>query len=103
MKLALFDLDHTLLPIDSDYAWGEFTIRMGWCDAEQFAKLNDAFYADYQAGTLDIHEYVRFATEAVRTRGQVQSEAAREQFLREVIRPAVRPEALQLKIGRAHV
>ena len=31
-KIALFDLDHTLIPIDSDYEWGEFTIALGWCD-----------------------------------------------------------------------
>ena len=96
MKLALFDLDHTLLPIDSDYSWGEFTIRIGWCDAEQFAKQNDAFYADYQAGTLDIHEYVRFATEAFRRQGAQAATAAHAQFLREVVQPAIRPEALAL-------
>ena len=94
--LALFDLDHTLLPLDSDYAWGEFTQRIGWTDPVVFKRRNDEFYADYQAGRLDIHEYVRFATEAVRVKGRVQAEAAREQFLREVIRPAVRPEALAL-------
>jgi HAD superfamily hydrolase (TIGR01490 family) len=94
--LALFDLDHTLLPLDSDYAWGEFTQRIGWTDPVVFKRRNDEFYADYQAGRLDIHEYVRFATEAVRVRGPIQAEAAREQFLREVIRPAIRPEALQL-------
>ena len=94
--LALFDLDHTLLPLDSDYAWGEFTQRIGWTDPVVFKRRNDEFYADYQAGRLDIHEYVRFATEAVRVRGRDQAEAAREQFLREVIRPAIRPEALQL-------
>lgn len=96
MKLALFDLDHTLLPIDSDYSWGEFTIRIGWCDAEQFAKQNDAFYADYQAGTLDIHEYVRFATEAFRRQGAQAATAAHAQFMREVVQPAIRPEALAL-------
>ena len=94
--LALFDLDHTLLPLDSDYAWGEFTQRIGWTDPVVFKRRNDEFYADYQAGRLDIHEYVRFATEAVRVRGRVQAEAAREQFLREVIRPAVRPQAQAL-------
>jgi HAD superfamily hydrolase (TIGR01490 family) len=94
--LALFDLDHTLLPLDSDYAWGEFTQRIGWTDPVVFKRRNDEFYADYQAGRLDIHAYVRFATEAVRLRGRVQAEAAREQFLREVIGPAVRPEALRL-------
>ena len=94
--LALFDLDHTLLPLDSDYAWGEFTQRIGWTDPVVFKRRNDEFYTDYQAGRLDIHEYVRFATEAVRLKGQVQAEAARAQFLREVIQPAVRPEAQAL-------
>lgn len=96
MKLALFDLDHTLLPIDSDYAWGEFTIRIGWCDPDHFARQNDAFYAHYQAGTLDIHEYVRFATEAFRRQGAAAAAQAHVQFMREVVQPAIRPEALAL-------
>jgi phosphoserine phosphatase len=48
-RLALFDLDHTLLPLDSDYEWGEFTIRIGWNDPVEFARRNDEFYAHYQA------------------------------------------------------
>lgn len=96
MKLALFDLDHTLLPLDSDYSWGEFTIRMGWVDPVSFAQRNDAFYADYQAGRLDIHDYVRFATEAFRLKGPEAAHAAHAQFMAEVIRPAIRPEALAL-------
>ena len=99
MKLALFDLDHTLLPIDSDYAWGEFTLAMGWCDPGHFKTRNDAFYAHYQAGTLDVHAYVRFATEAIRLRGPDQALAAREEFLRRVIDPAIRREALDLVAG----
>jgi HAD superfamily hydrolase (TIGR01490 family) len=96
LKLALFDLDHTLLPLDSDYSWGEFTIRMGWVDPVSFAQRNDAFYADYQAGRLDIHDYVRFATEAFRLKGPQVAHAAHAQFMAEVIRPAIRPEALAL-------
>lgn len=99
MKLALFDLDHTLLPIDSDYAWGEFTLAMGWCDPGHFKTRNDAFYAHYQAGTLDVHAYVRFATEAIRLRGPDQALAAREEFLRRVIDPAIRRVALDLVAG----
>ena len=64
-KLALFDLDHTLIPFDSDYSWGEFTIGLGWNEAGEFKRQNDAFYAQYKAGTLDIHAYCRFATSAV--------------------------------------
>ena len=95
-RLALFDLDHTLLPLDSDYEWGEFTMRLGWTDPVEFGRRNDEFYAHYQAGTLDVHDYVRFATEAVRLKGPEAAQAAHEQFMAEVIRPAIRPEALAL-------
>jgi HAD superfamily hydrolase (TIGR01490 family) len=96
MRLALFDLDHTLLPIDSDYAWGVFTQDIGWTDPAVFKDRNDEFYEHYQAGTLDIHDYVRFATEALRLRGPVEAGAAHALFMRTVIRPAMRAEALAL-------
>lgn len=95
-RLTLFDLDHTLLPLDSDYEWGEFTIRIGWNDPVEFARRNDEFYAHYQAGTLDVHDYVRFATEAVRQRGPEAAAAAHAQFMREVIAPAIHPQAREL-------
>ncbi len=87
MSLALFDLDHTLLPIDSDYSWGEFTIDIGWCDPVVFRRRNEEFFAHYKAGTLDIHDYVRFATDAVRERGPEAAAAAHERFMHDVIRP----------------
>ena len=95
-RLALFDLDHTLLPIDSDYAWGVFTADIGWTDPHEFRKKNDKFFSHYQAGTLDIHEYVRFATAAVREQGAARAAAAHARFMREVIQPNLRPEALAL-------
>ncbi len=96
MRLALFDLDHTLLPLDSDYEWGEFTLRLGWCDASQFKRRNAEYFEQYRAGTLDIHDYVRFATEAIRRQGEQASARAHSQFMDEIIRPAVRPQALDL-------
>ncbi len=96
MNLALFDLDHTLLPIDSDYAWGEFTNRIGWTDPVSFKSKNDQFYADYLAGALDIHDYVRFATESVRLRGPEAAAKAHAQFMKEIILPQIKPQALDL-------
>jgi len=96
MKLALFDLDNTLLPLDSDYAWGEFSQHIGWTDPVSFKARNDQFYADYQAGVLDIHDYVRFATDAVRLKGAEQAAKAHRQFMNEIILPAVKPAALEL-------
>ncbi len=95
-KLTLFDLDYTLLPLDSDHAWGEFTTRLGWTDAETFRRRNDDFYARYQAGTLDVHEYVRFATDAVRRQGAGKAAQAQAHFMQEVIGPALRPQARAL-------
>lgn len=96
IRLTLFDLDHTLLPIDSDYAWGVFTQDIGWTDPVVFRHRNDEFYEHYKAGTLDIRDYVRFATEAVRQRGPIAAAAAHELFMDKVIRPALRDEALSL-------
>lgn len=95
-RLALFDLDHTLLPLDSDHGWGEFTMQIGWCDRTEFGRRNDAFFQDYLAGRLDIHDYVRFATEAVVQRGPQAAAAAHQRFMDEIIRPAIRPEAIEL-------
>jgi HAD superfamily hydrolase (TIGR01490 family) len=102
MKLALFDLDHTLLPLDSDHSWGQFTTEMGWTDPVVFGQRNDEFYAHYQAGTLDIHDYVRFATRAARERGAVEAAQAHARYMNEVIRPRITPEALALVRSHQH-
>ncbi|WP_428420042.1 HAD family hydrolase [Methylibium sp.] len=96
MNLCLFDLDHTLLPLDSDHAWGEFVVALGWADGPQQRQANDAFYAQYQDGTLDIAQYIEFATRPWRRRPAAAQAAAHERFMRELILPAIRPEALAL-------
>lgn len=95
-RVAFFDLDHTLIPFDSDYEWGEFTIALGWCDASDFKRRNTEFFADYQAGTLDIHAYVRFATQAIRTQGATKSIAAHARFMREIVKKGIQAAALDL-------
>jgi len=92
----LFDLDHTLIPIDSDYEWGEFTIALGWCDATQFKRRNAEFFAQYRAGTLDVHDYVRFATQAIREQGAIKSVAAHARFMSEVVQKAITKQARAL-------
>ena len=94
--LALFDLDDTLLPLDSDHAWGEFMVREGWVDAAQFKRANDVFYADYRAGRLDIHAYIAFTTQPIRTRDATTLADAQRRFMAEVIRPNLRPAAFEL-------
>jgi HAD superfamily hydrolase (TIGR01490 family) len=95
-RITFFDLDHTLLPIDSDYAWGEFSQAIGWTDPVEFKRRNDAYFQHYLAGTLDVHDYVRFAVEAMRVRGEAAYREAHARFMRDVISPAIRPQALEL-------
>jgi HAD superfamily hydrolase (TIGR01490 family) len=96
VKLALFDLDGTLLPIDSDHAFGEFLITLGWADAAVYRRRNDAFYEQYAAEQLDIAAYVDFCTAPWRDRSPAELDAARQRFIDEVARPALRPSALEL-------
>ena len=60
MNLAIFDLDNTLLDGDSDYNWGLFLAQEGFVDKKNHQALNDKFYADYNAGKLDIYEFTEF-------------------------------------------
>jgi len=75
---------------------GEFTTRIGWTDAGEFTRRNDAFYAQYLAGALDIHEHIRFTTEQIRRHGPHAAAQAHARFMREVIAPAILPTARAL-------
>ena len=96
MNLALFDLDGTLQAIDSDHAFGEFMVRIGWADGEAFRRANDTFYAQYQAEQLDVAAYIRFATSVWRERSAQEQADASRRFIDEVIRPAVHDNARAL-------
>ena len=95
-KLALFDLDHTLIPFDSDYSWGQFVSRLGWTDPVEHTRRNDIFYAQYKAGTLDIFEYARFATAAFVERGEAAAREAHARYMEEVVKPGLLPQAFDL-------
>ncbi len=96
MNLTLFDLDGTLIPVDSDHSFGAFMVEVGWADGEAWGRRNDEFFAQYNAGTLDLPAYVDFATSAWRHRPLDEALAMRERFMAEIGQPALRPEAIAL-------
>ena len=96
MRLALFDLDGTLIEHDSDHAFGQFMITLGWVDAAEHQRRNDEFFHQYQTGSLDIAAYVDFATQAWRDRPLAEQQAAQVRFMAEVMRPQIHPAALAL-------
>ncbi|MCW5658597.1 MAG: HAD family hydrolase [Burkholderiaceae bacterium] len=96
MKLALFDLDGTLIAKDSDHAFGEFLVELGWADGAAFRRDNDLFYQQYLAGALDIDAYVEFATRPWRDRTPAEQRDALARFMREQMLPAIGEAALSL-------
>ena len=96
MRLAIFDLDNTLLAGDSDHSWGEFLVAKKLVDAEVYAKANDRFYQQYKAATLNIHEYLQFSL-APLTRYSLEELAMfHDEFMRDYIEPMMQPKALAL-------
>jgi len=95
-QLALFDLDHTLLPCDSDYEWGQFLARIGVVDSQYYAEQNERFYQDYKDGKLNIQEFLRFALKPLSEHSRAQLDEWHELFMEEVIRKQLRPQAVDL-------
>ncbi|MES2153406.1 MAG: HAD family hydrolase [Pseudomonadota bacterium] len=95
-NLALFDLDHTLLPIDSDYEWGQFLVRHGAVEALEFKRRNDDFFEQYKAGTLDPVEYLEFALGTLARFPRPELDAMHARFMAEVIAPSILPAARAL-------
>ncbi len=89
IDLALFDLDYTLLPIDSDYEWARFLVRLGVVDGAEYDRRNDVFFEQYHAGTLDIDEFLAFQLAPLAAHPLDTLDAWRERFLDEVIRPRI--------------
>lgn len=96
MQLAIFDLDNTLLAGDSDYLWGQFLVKLGVVNAVEYEKTNRAFYAQYQAGTLDINAFLEFALRPLSEHPRQQLDKWHRQFLQEEIRPLITAKAKAL-------
>lgn len=87
MNLALFDLDNTLLSGDSDFEWAQFLIEQGVLDRELFEAKNQAFYEQYKAGTLDIHEFLDFQLKPLSRHSRNVLDGWHAEFMRLKVRP----------------
>jgi len=99
MRLALFDLDNTLLAGDSDYEWGQFLVDRGVLDREAYEAQNSAYYEQYKAGTLDIHEYLGFALRPLADHEPQDLARWHAEFMRSRIQPMIGPAARALVRG----
>lgn len=98
-RLALFDLDNTLLACDSDYEWGQFLVDLGVLDREAYEAQNAAFYEQYKAGTLDIHEFLGFALRPLAAHAPGDLDRWHREFMSARILPAIGEASRRLVRG----
>ncbi len=96
MSLAIFDLDNTLLRGDSDYAWGQFLIEHRLVDGEAYRRENKRYYAQYQAGTLDIAAFLAFALRPLANQDRATLDAWHREYMQTKILPMITPQARAL-------
>lgn len=96
MRLALFDLDHTLLPIDSADTWSHFLVRAAGLDEAHYGARIREFARTYKAGCFDVEAYLAFQMGLLAQFPRRRLETWRAEFFRTHVEPALRPEALDL-------
>ena len=96
MALAIFDLDETLIAVDSDHAFGDYLAAEGLVDASEQRVANERFYRQYQEGRLDIHAYLAHVCGLLARFPMAELLALRQDFVQRRIAPAVLPAGLAL-------
>lgn len=95
VRLALFDLDHTLLSGDSDVLWCDFLIDQGLLEAS-FRERSAQMAARYAAGTVVPSDYYNFYAGTLAGHEPSDLQVLRKRFLDEVVRPRIPDDARAL-------
>ena len=96
MKLAIFDLDNTLIAGDSDCLWGEFLSEQGYVDSDAYQASHEKFYEEYVAGTMDIYAFLEFQLKVLADNDRQKLEEWRKNYIEEKIKPIILPKAIEL-------
>ena len=96
MKIALFDLDNTLLAGDSDYAWAEFLMEEGVLDRAQYEEKNKWFMAEYERGTIKMEDWLVFQLKPLVGRPAQQLEDWHREYMRRKVAPIILPRGREL-------
>lgn len=97
MRLALFDLDHTLLDGDSDQLWCDFLIDKGMLDNAIFSAKNEAMARDYKTGAVNVQAFCEFYIGTLTLKSPVEWEPLRQEFLSDWVAPRL------CAGGKAHI
>ncbi len=91
MKLALFDLDETLIAGDSDYLWGQFLCQHNYVDAAEYQAGHDRYYQDYLQGELNVDEFLQFQLSPLAGKSAADLSEWQQRYLDDHIKPILLP------------
>ncbi len=96
LKFAFFDLDHTLLPIDSADGWLRFLVDAAGLDRAQMHAEIDRHAREYKEGRFDVEGYLAFQMGLLARFDRAQLDIWRTQYLRAKVFPHLRLESQTL-------
>jgi HAD superfamily hydrolase (TIGR01490 family) len=94
--LTLFDLDHTLVPHDSEQLWAEYLVAEGLLDAHEVMAKSHEFTERYNRGEAAAVEFSEFYLGLMAPHDPANLEALRDRWVAERVRPRIVPAARQL-------
>jgi HAD superfamily hydrolase (TIGR01490 family) len=98
-RLALFDLDGTLLAGDTDVLWCEFLVEEGILDRQTFGAANSEVAKRYSRGAISPEEFAGFYAATLAGRSPAEWAPLRERFVRTAIEPRIGAGARALVAG----
>jgi HAD superfamily hydrolase (TIGR01490 family) len=96
LRLAIFDLDNTLLAGDSDFQWGQFLMEEGLLDRASHEVQNIGFYEDYKNGVLDIYAFLEFQLKPLTQYRRAELDALHQRYMERKVHPMMTQKAHQL-------
>ena len=96
MRLAIFDIDNTLIAGDSDLLWGEFLCERNYVDSNVYKAEHEKYYKDYLSGKLDINNFLKFQLKVLGENDLNLLKKWRKDFFEEKIKPVILPKAYTL-------
>ena len=94
--LVLFDLDHTLLPHDSDEQWVDFLVEERALDRAAWDAANRELVARYNRGEAGAIEFTEFYLSTLMRFDDAELARLRERYLEVKIRPRISASARAL-------
>ena len=96
MKLAIFDMDGTLMPIDVGVVWVDFLAQKSGADLSEELALSKRYLEDYRCGRFQVEPFMRFHMGLLACFSRQNIERLRERFVEEIIRPNITSAAKNL-------